>query len=174
MTIGLLIAFALFGALLYSGKQARGSQPFVAGTGYIDTHLVGFRKHVNAVRAGKCLARYRFERSDAYIASLDVGSPQRRFMRLIWKVRHWRAHEAPSRCTPWYITAQIRAGNILGSESAGDPWPNCPDPYDGSGSSWQGTVACENGGQWTDTPGFYRCGLQFHPAWENRFGRLCP
>lgn len=79
----------------------------------------------------------------------------------------------PKSATPWYVTKQIWAGNILGSESAGDPWPNCPDPYDGSGS-WQDTVNCENGGNWLDSPGYYRCGLQFDPGWERRFGALCP
>ena len=79
----------------------------------------------------------------------------------------------PAPKTAWYVTKQIWAANILGRESAGDPWPNCPDPYDGGGS-WQDTVNCENGGSWLDSPGYYRCGLQFDPGWERRFGRLCP
>lgn len=79
----------------------------------------------------------------------------------------------PLPVVPWYVTKQIWAGNILGRESSGDPWPNCPDPYDGGGS-WQDTVNCENGGSWLDSPGYYRCGLQFDPGWEIRFGRLCP
>jgi hypothetical protein len=52
---------------------------------------------------------------------------------------------------PWLDgsqASQIRAAEILGSQSEGDPWPNCPDPYDGSGASWNDTVACENGGDW--------------------------
>jgi hypothetical protein len=68
---------------------------------------------------------------------------------------------------------QIAAAEVIGRESTGDPWPNCPDPFDGGGS-WDDTVQCENGGSWLDTPGFYRCGLQFDPMWERRFGRLCP
>jgi hypothetical protein len=68
---------------------------------------------------------------------------------------------------------QIAAAEAIGRESAGDPWPNCPDPFDGGGS-WDDTVRCENGGSWLDTPGYFRCGLQFLPAWEQRFGRLCP
>lgn len=79
--------------------------------------------------------------------------------------------------TPWYIAAQIRAANHLAANSALDPWPNCPDPgprdNQGPGHSWHDTVSCENGGQWTDSPGFYRCGLQFDPMWENVYGRLC-
>lgn len=80
----------------------------------------------------------------------------------------------PDPAPDYWVAKQIWAGNILGRESGGDPWPNCPDPYDGSGSSWSDTVACENGGNWYDSPGYYRCGLQFDPAWERRFGQLCP
>jgi hypothetical protein len=69
---------------------------------------------------------------------------------------------------------QIAAAETIARESSGDPWPSCPDPYDGSGGSWDDTVRCENGGSWLDSPGWYRCGLQFDPAWETRFGRLCP
>jgi hypothetical protein len=71
-------------------------------------------------------------------------------------------------------TRQIAAAETIARESSGDPWPNCPDPYDGSGASWGDTVNCENSGDWLDTPGYYRCGLQFDPMWERRFGRLCP
>lgn len=81
-------------------------------------------------------------------------------------------HPAPA-VSSW-VARQIAAAEVLGRESAGDPWPNCPDPYDGSGASWSSTVACENGGNWYDSPGYYRCGLQFDPMWERRFGRLCP
>lgn len=52
---------------------------------------------------------------------------------------------------PWLdgsVASQIRAAEIIGSQSSGDPWPSCPDPYDGSGASWDDTVACENGGSW--------------------------
>lgn len=50
---------------------------------------------------------------------------------------------------PWLdntIESQIRAAEIIGSQSAGDPWPNCPDPYDGSGATWSDTADCESGG----------------------------
>lgn len=73
----------------------------------------------------------------------------------------------------YWVNRQIAAANVIGRESPGDPWPNCPDPFDGGGS-WWATVRCENGGSWYDSPGFYRCGLQFDPSWERRFGRLCP
>lgn len=75
---------------------------------------------------------------------------------------------------PWYVTKQIRVAEIIGHESKTDPWPNCPDPIWNGASSWQVTVNCENGGNWLDSPGYYRCGLQFDPGWEKIFGRLCP
>src|SRR5262245_19345129 len=74
----------------------------------------------------------------------------------------------------YWINKQIRVATIIGRSSRGDPWPNCPDPFDSSRYTWYHTVRCENGGNWYDSPGFYRCGLQFHPNWERRFGRLCP
>lgn len=76
--------------------------------------------------------------------------------------------------TDW-ATIQMHYGDLLARASAGDPWPNCPDPHDGSGSSWYDTVNCENGGNWLDSPGYYRCGLQFDPMWESHYGRkFCP
>lgn len=75
--------------------------------------------------------------------------------------------------TGYWVARQISVANIIGAQSAGDPWPNCPDPFDGQGS-WQDTVDCENNGSWLDSPGFYRCGLQFDPMWERRYGQLCP
>jgi hypothetical protein len=66
-------------------------------------------------------------------------------------------------------------GNLLARASSGDPWPSCPDPHDGSGASWYDTVRCENNGSWLDSPGYYRCGLQFDPMWERYYGRrFCP
>lgn len=79
----------------------------------------------------------------------------------------------PTTTLSYWIGRQIYAATVIGRESAGDPWPNCPDPFDGGGS-WDATVACENGGDWLDSPGYFRCGLQFEPMWERRFGRLCP
>lgn len=76
--------------------------------------------------------------------------------------------------TDW-AAIQMHYGNRLAADSAGDPWPNCPDPHDGSGSSWYDTVQCENGGSWLDSPGYYRCGLQFDPMWERHYRRrFCP
>lgn len=138
--------------------------------------LAHLRGSLNTIRANKCLPpmQYRWKVWEvpylAYVIEQTVT---------------WihDARDASSRCTPWYVTKQIWAGNILGRESAGDPWPNCPDPWDGSGSTWMDTVACENRRYFElygypraflDSPGFYRCGLQFHPDWERRFGRLCP
>lgn len=69
---------------------------------------------------------------------------------------------------------QIAAAETIAREAASDPWPNCSDPVWDGASSWDVTVACENSGDWLDSPGYYRCGLQFDPMWETRFGRLCP
>jgi hypothetical protein len=73
----------------------------------------------------------------------------------------------------YWIDRQIAVATKIGRESSGDHWPNCPDPFDGGGS-WTATVACENTGNWLDSPGYYRCGLQFDPGWERKYGRLCP
>lgn len=77
----------------------------------------------------------------------------------------------------YWINKQISAAEVLGYEGdqqGTDPWPNCPDPYDHGGASWTDTVNCENSGNWYDSSGYFRCGLQFKPSWEYRFGRLCP
>lgn len=75
---------------------------------------------------------------------------------------------------PDWAAIQIRYATMIAEASGGDPWPNCPDPYDGSGS-WHDTVRCENGGNWLDSPGYYRCGLQFDPGWEYKYKRkFCP
>lgn len=77
----------------------------------------------------------------------------------------------------YWSSKQIAAAEVLGYEGdqqGTDPWPNCPDPYDHGGASWINTLNCENGGNWYDSPGYFRCGLQFEPAWERRFGQLCP
>jgi hypothetical protein len=85
------------------------------------------------------------------------------------------ADSANSRSESGWAAVQMMYGNRLAADSAGDPWPNCPDPHDGSGASWYATVACENNGSWLDSPGYYRCGLQFDPMWERFYGRrFCP
>jgi len=84
-----------------------------------------------------------------------------------------RARTSYSGSVSYWAAKQISAAEVLGRESSGDPWPNCPDPYDGRGS-WYDTLACENSGSWYDSAGYYRCGLQFDPMWERRFGKLCP
>ena len=134
-------------------------------------------------------------RSTSFIAQHTNGILERKCLRpysslhgtrASWIRRHVAAHRrmrgecAPA--VPWYVTKQIAAATVIGRESRGDPWPNCPDPFDGGGS-WSDTVACENRRfhelygyprEWLDSPGYYRCGLQFDPGWEARFGRLCP
>ena len=132
--------------------------------------ITELRRQTNHARDVRCLAPLR----RVYVPAFRVPLSNRPANIVKERNRLGRARAAERACVPWYITKQIWAGNILGRESAGDPWPNCPDPYDGGGYSWYDTVGCENGGNWLDSPGFYRCGLQFHPNWEIRFGRLCP
>ena len=74
----------------------------------------------------------------------------------------------------YWIKKQIRVATIIGRHAAKDPWPNCPDPIWNRGATWWDTVRCENRGNWYDSPGYYRCGLQFAPMWERIYGRLCP
>lgn len=103
-----------------------------------------------------------------------------------WLLREYR--QTQKRLRPWWIARQIEVAEILGKDGDAqqtDPWPNCPDPYDHAGHSWYDTVACENRAYsekwgptdprtWRDSPGYFRCGLQFEPRWEDRYGRLCP
>ena len=88
----------------------------------------------------------------------------------------------------WWVRRQIEVATILGTDGdrqGTDPWPNCPDPYDSPRYTWRHTVACENRAYaerygvwdpraWLDPPGYFRCGLQFEPRWERRYGKLCP
>jgi hypothetical protein len=101
--------------------------------------------------------RWLYEVAQSRLAALAVPT---RATRVTYSVGYWEQR-------------QIAAAESIGRSSSKDPWPNCPDPFDGGGS-WYDTVACENGGSWLDSPGYYRCGLQFDPAWERVYGRLCP
>lgn len=88
----------------------------------------------------------------------------------------------------WWVRRQIEVATIIGldaSRRGRDAWPNCPDPYDHPRYTWRHTVACENRAYaerwgvwdpraWLDSPGMFRCGLQFEPRWETRYGKLCP
>lgn len=84
----------------------------------------------------------------------------------------------------YWGSIQIYYATRLATEFPGNHWPNCPDPFDGTGASWVDTVRCENRGMfekyglptaWLDSAGFFRCGLQFHPMWERHYGRkFCP
>lgn len=101
--------------------------------------------------------------------------------RVVIRNHRWLLHRAdrelhpqpPTYSREYWIQRQIAVATAIGSASRGDPWPNCPDPFDGTGS-WYDTAACENGGNWYDSPGYYRCGLQFDPGWERKYGKLCP
>lgn len=108
-----------------------------------------------------------------------------------WLVREWReTRYALGLDRPWWIRKQIAVAEkiaraAIASPEIADPWPNCPDPYHQPGSSWLDTLACENRAMveihginspkaWLDGPGYFRCGLQFKPSWEDVYGRLCP
>lgn len=81
---------------------------------------------------------------------------------------------APAAQANYWIKKQIRVATIIARHAPSDPWPNCPDPVWNGARSWWVTVWCENRGSWYDSPGYYRCGLQFDPMWERIYGRLCP
>ena len=88
----------------------------------------------------------------------------------------------------WWVRRQIEVATILGTDGqrqGTDPWPNCADPFDSPRYTWRHTLACENRATverlgvwdpraWLDPPGYFRCGLQFEPRWERRYGKLCP
>jgi hypothetical protein len=78
-----------------------------------------------------------------------------------------------------WVGRNIAAAEYVAAHSSGDPWPNCPDPHDGSGSSWHDTKDCESGGYgWHEDPPGYYCGpLQLDPhIWRvpiARYGVPC-
>lgn len=84
-----------------------------------------------------------------------------------------QAKQTPVYSSDYWIAKQIRVATIIASEPGSNPWPVCPDPFH-DGASWSDLVNCENSGNWYDSPGYYRCGLQFDPMWETRYGPLCP
>lgn len=177
--VATLFAGGYFAALslavvAYGGAAEDGrSHARVVGRGQVRFDGAGPERW--AMRYRRAQRRYRVEHRRFVLE-------QRHRRRVQRELRHARAarllqsHDAePAAGSVGYWRArQIAAAEVLGRESGGDPWPNCPDPYDGSGAGWDDTVQCENSGNWLDSPGFYRCGLQFDPAWESRFGRLCP
>lgn len=79
------------------------------------------------------------------------------------------------------VARMIAAAEQVKRESGrgSDPWPNCPDPYDGRGHSWQDTKDCESPGHpWhVDPPGYYCGPLQLDPKiWAHvirRWGVPC-
>lgn len=109
-----------------------------------------------------------------YVCVRGSGEPKR------WHcaAEKWLKREiekTKARLTPSWIDIQIYYATIIGRNATKDPWPKCSDPIWNPGSTWQDTVNCENSGNWYDSPGYYRCGLQFDPGWEVHFGvRFCP
>lgn len=159
----LLLIITLITALLFAARA--------------DSHLVA-KPHGTSLKA-----RETAQMTNLYHARYVCRHGAAHHRRWACKARKWLARElretrAKMKPKPtsvgYWVAKQIAAAEAIARGSAGDPWPNCPDPHDGSGASWYQTVACENGGSWYDSPGYYRCGLQFDPGWERRFGRLCP
>lgn len=154
-TLTMLIAFVL---LLNAGSA--------------QAHLVK-RMHRTDSRAKLHTSVRHNYRHALYVCVKGSGRPKREHCHALGWLRHLLRETEPLPTVDSWVAKQISAAVTIGRESSGDPWPYCPDPYDGGGS-WQDTVNCENNGSWYDSPGFFRCGLQFHPMWERRFGLLCP
>ena len=124
-----------------------------------------------------------------YVCKRGAGQHRRWACRAAtgWLLKEWRQTAPPvvEGIDSW-ARKQIAVAEKIGrgGDAGGtDPWPNCPDPYDHAGHSWFDTVKCENTRYWQlfrdqrvwlDPPGYYRCGLQFDPMWERKYGRLCP
>ena len=135
------------------------------------THYTRYlRAEIQDERGERCLRAAKFRPRLAE----NIAPWNRKARALRYRTMRANTLELASRCLPWWIERQIEVATLIARQSARDPWPNCPDPFDGSGASWWDTVRCENSGNWLDSPGYYRCGLQFDPLWERRYGRLCP
>lgn len=115
------------------------------------------------------------EQKEAHLWLLDVASGRLKSIRAAERRAAELAEKARlAALQPNWPEIQIHYATLIAQASGGDPWPNCPDPYDGRGS-WSDTVNCENHGNWYDSPGYYRCGLQFDPGWERKYGvKFCP
>lgn len=157
-----MIAFAA--ALTVAASSAAGAVP----TPLIDT-LNEQAGKMRQAAANRCLPPPVFRWHPGY----KVPPQHRPWVIRVRRDRLAALRARASRCAPWYVTTQIRVATIIGPMHV-DAWPNCPDPFDSRSYTWTDTVRCENGGSWLDSPGYYRCGLQFDPGWERRYGRLCP
>lgn len=113
----------------------------------------------------------------AYVCKRGTGKVKARHCRgMSWLARVIadREQQVLIQTVGYWASVQIHYATLIAQSAGKDPWPNCPDPYFGGGS-WYDTVACENRGSWLDSPGYYRCGLQFDPGWELYYGRkFCP
>jgi hypothetical protein len=119
------------------------------------------------------------------IMNTDDGDAQPKVVAQPMKIASAAENPKPQ---AWWVRRQIEVATILGKDGDAqgtDPWPNCPDPYDHQGHTWRHTLKCENRAYaeiygvwdpraWKDSPGYFRCGLQFEPRWERRYGKLCP
>lgn len=142
-----------------SAKQDPGASPSVNVAYHHRSYPVDFRHRWILEKAHRLRTNTKLKAEHAHV---------QRLLDELRRARHVQAHEIDWRAR------QIAAAETIGHEAGADPWPNCPDPIWNGAPSWDVTVACENGGDWMDSPGYYRCGLQFDPMWERRFGALCP
>lgn len=173
-----LLVAAIVGALVAGVRRdATHAAPRIPATYPPTRHVVDGPRLVFCVR-GACGGPETWaQRSLRHARAL--ADLRARLAELRQRVRHLAVHTdaAPPVATDDWRARQIAAAEKIGAaaDAAGtDPWPNCPDPYDHTGASWDDTVQCENSGNWLDSPGYFRCGLQFEPRWETVYGRLCP
>jgi transglycosylase-like protein len=103
--------------LILAVTTARGSAPVAEEIGKL-------REHVNDVRAGKCLGRFRFTWRPSYRMPVEV-----RVANLaMWRRRHRRAHEKSSRCISRLDAIWLR----IASCESGQRWTyNGPSGFDG-------------------------------------------
>ncbi len=115
------------------------------------------------------------QRHALYVARHGAGRNQRwHRLAAVWVSRELAETRRALNPPADWAAIQIHYATLIARGAGSDPWPNCPDPYF-NGASWQDTVNCENNGNWLDSPGYYRCGLQFDPMWERHYGRrFCP
>lgn len=179
-----IIAAAVFLAAVSCIVQDGDARGVLSGAAY-RVHIYHQLHWTNRAQRARCRPTFALRQfTKVPLASVSFAWRDVRLERA--RRTHRRALARSSRCVPWYVTKQMRVGDLVGAggdRGGTDPWPNCPDPWDHRGASWGDTVACENRAyhelfgyprEWLDSPGYFRCGLQFDPSWENIYGRLCP
>lgn len=166
-----------FVSLLIAATLCTAAQAFAGLTASeFKTQRHALRHRNTVIREAKCRrpVGYPFR-----VPSAHFRHPAGRWSNLHkWERKIRQSKRARSRC--WNaVTANIAVAEYIARHSGGDPWPNCPDPYDAGGYSWQDTKNCESRGySWSvDPPGYYCGPLQVDPrlwAWPLRhYGVRC-